>query len=94
MLQLCVELSRPLRNLLSSQRTLFELIPSGYTRNTPFIPIDLTDNDFLDVMILLGKYGIRRVFTVDAPGGDILSVISQVCVSVFVPLSLDDENWR
>ena len=61
--------------IISSIHLSLRLI--AHARNTPFIPIDPTENTFLDVMILLGKYGVRRVFTVDAPGGDITGVISQ-----------------
>jgi len=49
----------------------------SYARTSPFVPIDLNENDFTDVMILLGKYGIRRVFTVDLAASRLLGVISQ-----------------
>ena len=43
-----------------------------------FVPIDPTANDFLDVFLLLGKYGIHRAWMVS--GNDVTNVVTQSAV--------------
>ena len=39
------------------------------------MPIDVNENDFLDVMLILGKYGVHRAWLVD--GDQITNVVTQ-----------------
>lgn len=44
------------------------------------MPVDARLNSALDVMVLLGKYGLHRVCEVQSPGGNIKNIITQSAV--------------
>eukprot|EP00055_Hartaetosiga_balthica_P002553 m.4397 g.4397 ORF g.4397 m.4397 type:complete len:344 (-) comp2222_c0_seq1:195-1226(-) len=52
-------------------------------RFLPFVPLDAANNNMLDVMLLLGKYGLHRAYVVHTCG-DIENVITQSSVLKFV----------
>lgn len=43
----------------------------------PFVPVEPTSS-LLDVLLILGKFGVHRVPVVE-PGKDIVNIITQVC---------------
>lgn len=43
----------------------------------PFIPVDSRTSSLLDAMVLLGKYGVRRLPVIDSHTGDITNMITQ-----------------
>jgi len=68
---------RDLRSIRDSfSHTKASTLPYHATQS-PFIPIDPNESDFLEIMILLGKYSMHRVWLVNSPGGDIINVITQ-----------------
>eukprot|EP00056_Hartaetosiga_gracilis_P001373 m.44503 g.44503 ORF g.44503 m.44503 type:complete len:346 (+) comp10611_c0_seq8:219-1256(+) len=52
-------------------------------RFVPFVPLDAENNHMLDVMLLLGKYGLHRAYVVHTCG-DIENVITQSTVVKFL----------
>lgn len=58
--------------------TIAELATSA--RWSKFVPLDSKNSNFLDVLLLLGKYGQHRVCVVDSPGGDLKNMITQSAV--------------
>lgn len=43
----------------------------------PFIPVDSRTSSLLDAMLLLGKYGVRRLPVIDSHTGDVCNIITQ-----------------
>jgi hypothetical protein len=51
-----------------------------FVRVSPFIPVYESNTSFLDLMLLLGKFQVRRVYRVESPSGDINGVLSQSAI--------------
>jgi CBS-domain-containing membrane protein len=52
---------------------------AGTARWGPFVPLSMEDN-MLDAMLLMGKYGLHRVPVVMSPGGDIVHFLTQSAI--------------
>ena len=62
---------------------------AAFGSKSTFVPLDPSENTFLDAMILLGKYGIHRAWLVNSPAGDITNVITQSAVLELLGNNID-----
>lgn len=73
------------------QTKLRELVGQG--RWAPFVPVDARIHNALDVMILLGKYGLHRVVQVESPGKGLKNIITQSSVVRLLNEQIDQEPF-